>query len=83
MREGFKPISEGGNMPTLKKTNIIKKTVSWTVGVPAVLLIISEIRNLDFWWLPFIGLGTVVAILCWNGIFKDEEQTNYFITRRQ
>ena len=53
--------------------NKLKKIVSWTIGVPAGLLAVSEYEDLRFWWVPFLAMGVAIAILAWNGLFKKEE----------
>lgn len=52
---------------------IIKKTLSCGVGVPAGIVAVSECEDLRLWWVPFVALGVVIAILAWNGAFKKEE----------
>jgi len=52
---------------------MLKKVISWAIGVPAGIITVSETEDLRFWWVPFIAMGVAIAILAWNGAFKKEE----------
>ncbi len=56
-----------------KGEKMLKKVISWAIGVPAGTITVSEIEDLRFWWIPFIAMGVAVALLAWNGAFKKEE----------
>lgn len=52
---------------------MLKKILSWTIGVPAGIVAVSETEDLRFWWIPFVAMGVAIVILAWNGAFKKEE----------
>lgn len=54
-----------------QKTNIIKKIISWSLGLPSALLLLGEINDLKLWWIQIIAILTLTAILIWNGAFKE------------
>ena len=56
-----------------KGEKMLKKVISWAIGVPAGIITVSEVEDLRFWWIPFIAMGVAVALLAWNGAFKKEE----------
>ncbi len=56
------------------KTSITKKVVSWTLGVPAALFAVSEVQDLNFWWVPFVAMGAVILVLRWNHAFDNKEE---------
>ena len=70
-------------MQRSNQTNIIKRIVSWTIGVPAVLIAFSEVSDLNYWYLPFVAMGTLVLILKWNRVFDEEPQKYQFVSRRR
>jgi len=51
----------------------IRKTASLAIGIPAGLIAFSEVEDLRYWWVPFVAMGIVIAVLAWNGVFKKEE----------
>lgn len=51
----------------------IKKIVSWTLGIPAALIVCSEAQSNEGIALQFIALGVLGVILFANGLFKREE----------
>lgn len=53
----------------------IKRTISWFFGLPAGLIVVSELQDLTFWWIQFVALVVLFAILHWNSAF---EQTNQY-----
>lgn len=53
--------------------NKIKKIFSWTIGIPAALCSFGECEDLRYWWVQFAAMGILIAILAWNGAFKQEE----------
>lgn len=68
------------------KTNIgkiAKKVISWTIGIPAAIVACGEPNDLRFWYVPFVALGIVIAILAWNHAFREEEEYQpKFVSRR-
>lgn len=66
------------------KTSIAKKVISWTVGIPAAVIAVSEINDLNYWWMPFAAIGLIVLILKWNRMFDDKEEYQpKFVNRRR
>lgn len=57
-----------------KIKNNFKKVVSWGIGIPAAIVAVSEIEDLRFWYVPFIAMGLVVAILFWNRAFDEPNE---------
>ena len=57
-----------------QKTKTIKKIVSWTLGIPAAFLIACEVEDMKYWWIQFVAVAVVAAILIWNKTFKFEEK---------
>jgi hypothetical protein len=51
----------------------IRKIASLAIGIPAGLVAFSEVEDLRYWWVPFVAMGIVVAVLAWNGVFKKKE----------
>lgn len=51
----------------------LKKLVSWVIGIPSVLVMFSEVEDLNYWYLPFIGAALLFAVLRWNHAFNEEE----------
>jgi len=51
----------------------IRKIASLTIGILAGLVAFSEVEDLRYWWVPFVAMGIVVAVLAWNGAFKKKE----------
>ena len=49
----------------------IKKITSWAIGVPAFLIAFSEVNDMNYWWAPFVAMGTLVLILKWNRLFDE------------
>lgn len=59
------------------KTNTIKKITSILLGVPAAILVFSEIEDLKYWWIQFVTLAVLMLVLLWNGAFKDVHVNNF------
>ena len=53
--------------------NNIKKIASWTLGIPAAIVVCSEAQTNDGVALQLIALAILVAILLVNGLFKRKE----------
>lgn len=51
----------------------IRKIASLAIGIPAGLVAFSEVEDLRYWWVPFVAMGIVAAVLAWNGAFKKKE----------
>ena len=60
----------------------IKQIISWLIGLPAGLIVVSEIQDLTYWWVQFVALGLLIAILKWNHAF-DQEQYQPKLSRRR
>lgn len=60
----------------------IKQIISWTIGLPAGLIVVGEIQDLTYWWVQFVALGLLVAILKWNHAFDQEEYQPKLSRRR-
>lgn len=57
----------------VSKTKIsFKKIISWTLGLPAMLICFSELEDLSFWWVQALAIIVAIAILAWNGVFNKE-----------
>lgn len=50
----------------------LKKLVSWAIGIPSALAMFSEVEDLNYWYIPFIGVALLLAVLCWNHAFREE-----------
>ena len=48
----------------------IKQMVSWVIGVPAAVITLSGINDVNYIWLYLVALGTLVAVLRWNIKFE-------------
>lgn len=46
-----------------------KKVISWVIGLPAALVMFSEVEDMRYWFVPFIAAGLLLGILYWNHIF--------------
>ena len=55
----------------------IKKIVSWAIAVPAIIFAAGEIKDLTYWYVPFLALGILVAIIWWNGGFIKSQEESY------
>ena len=55
-----------------KTKTIIKKIISYTLGIPAAIIVFSEVEDLSLWWIQFVAMIVVIAVLFWNGAFKEE-----------
>ena len=51
----------------------LKKLVSWAIGIPSALAMFSEVEDLNYWYIPFIGAALLVAVLYWNHVFSEKE----------
>ncbi len=51
----------------------LKKLVSWAIGIPSALVMFSEVEDLSYWYLPFIGAALLFAVLYWNHAFNEKE----------
>lgn len=51
----------------------IREIASLAIGIPAGLVAVSEVEDLRYWWVPFVAMGIMVAVLAWNGVFNKEE----------
>lgn len=51
----------------------LKKLASWAIGIPSALIMFSEVEDLNYWYLPFIGAALLVAVLHWNHAFSEKE----------
>lgn len=60
-----------------------KKAISWTLGIPAVIIFAGEIENLSFCWLQFAAFGALILILQWNGVFREKNPQVKFVSRRR
>ena len=49
-----------------------KQAISWIIGLPAAIVIFSEVNDLALWWLPFVAIAVLAVILFWNGAFSEE-----------
>lgn len=58
----------------VSKTKTLKKLLSWMLGLPATIVVFSEIEDLSLWWIQFVALIVVIAILYWNGAFVKERR---------
>lgn len=48
----------------------IKTIISLIIGIPAAIVLVSELNDLSMWWIQLIALGAVMAVLAWNGAFS-------------
>ena len=48
----------------------IKTIISLIIGIPAAIVLVSELNDLSMWWIQLIALGAVIAVLAWNGAFS-------------
>lgn len=61
------------------KTNAIKKIISWAIGLPCGLIAVSEVEDLNLWWIQFVAIGLLALILFWNGAFeKDSRELTFY-----
>lgn len=60
----------------------IKQAISWMIGLPTGLIVVGEIQDLTYWWIQFVALGLLLAILKWNHVF-DQEQYQPKLNRRR
>lgn len=54
-----------------KKTNTVKKMISWAIAIPALVIVASDISDLSLWWIQFVAIGLLIVIMAWNGLFPD------------
>ena len=50
----------------------IRKVVSWTLGIPAAIIVCSEAQTSEGIALQFIALAVLAVVLFANGLFKRE-----------
>ena len=68
----------------LNKSITIKQLISWMVGFPSAMIVLSELNDLSFWWIQFMALGLLVAILRWNHtVDQDQKQYQSKLNRRR
>lgn len=68
----------------LNKSIAIKQLISWVVGFPSAMIVLSELNDLSFWWIQFMALGLLVAILRWNHtVDQDQKQYQSKLNRRR
>lgn len=68
----------------LNKSITIKQLISWIVGFPSAMIVLSELNDLSFWWIQFMALGLLVAILRWNHtVDQDQKQYQSKLNRRR
>lgn len=67
----------------LNKNITIKQLISWVVGFPSGMIVLSELNDLSLWWVQFLALGLLVAVLYWNGAFIQEEYQPKTLSRRR
>lgn len=68
----------------LNKSITIKQLISWVVGFPSAMIVLSELNDLSFWWIQFMALGLLVAILRWNHtVDQDQKQYQSKLNRRR
>ena len=48
----------------------IKKIISLIISVPALVLVVGDLKDNGLWWVQILALGAIVLILAWNGMFK-------------
>lgn len=56
------------------KNKQIKKIISWVVGLPAVLIAVSEPTDLRLWWVQFAAIAVLAVVLFANGVFDETIQ---------
>ena len=47
----------------------LKRIISLIIGIPAAIVLVGELNDLSMWWVQLVALGTVLAVLAWNGAF--------------
>lgn len=47
----------------------IKTIISLIIGIPAAIVLVSELNDLSMWWVQALAFGAVIAVLAWNGAF--------------
>lgn len=50
---------------------IIKRIVSWVVGLPALIIIASESESESFFWVQLAAIFALLAVLKWNHVFDE------------
>jgi len=56
------------------KNKQIKKIISWVVGLPAMIIAISEPTDLRLWWVQFVAIAVLAVVLFANGVFDETIQ---------
>ena len=57
----------------LNKSITIKQLISWVIGLPSALIVVSELNDLTYWWVQFVAMGLLIVILKWNHAFDQEQ----------
>lgn len=53
-----------------KGMNKVKEIITGIVGLPAVLVLISELEDLRFWWVQAVAVVIVLLLMAWWGLLK-------------
>lgn len=48
----------------------IKKIISLIITIPALVLVVGDLKDNNLWWVQILALGVIVLVLAWNGMFK-------------
>ena len=52
------------------KTNTAKKIITGVLGIPAALVMMSELTDIRFWWVQAVAVAVVFALLGWWGLLR-------------
>lgn len=48
----------------------MKKIISIIIAIPALIIATGNLSDNNLWWMQFLALGVLAAVLAWNGAFK-------------
>lgn len=54
------------------KTNKLKQIISLILGIPAAIIMFSEIENLEYWWIQLVAVLVLLIVLKWNNLLDKE-----------
>lgn len=57
--------------------NKLKKAISWIIGLPSFLITVGELQDLRYWWVQFVAVILLLAILYWNDWFEEQDEYYY------
>lgn len=55
---------------------MIKKTLSWALVVPALIIICSEVKDINLEWVRLLAILILIGVAIWNDAFKSEQIPN-------